>query len=134
MMLIFVVSSCEKQPSFKIFENKVIECCDVSIPTENLAWLKKIIDESPSYSVLSLKLFVNNKDNSQYIVKKDAIFTSVYDCAGNQLFVGAYSGDMGSINENNKTQRVSPVPCEECEEFFKTHHLVGILYEKMLNN
>ena len=131
VVLVFAVNSCEKKPTFKIYENKVIECCGVSDPVENLVWLKETIEEIPSYSVFSAKLYVNNKDNSQFIVTKGPIFTIVYDCAGQILFSGAYSGEMDTNNKMQKTQQVPPKPCGECEEFFKTHHFVGIIYQKV---
>ena len=132
IMLVLANNGCEKKPTFKIVENRVIECCGVNDPIENLQWLNKIIVEIPSYAVFSAKLYVNSKDNSQFIVTKGPIFTNVYDCTGDLLFGGHYSGVMDYSNEKQKTQHISPVPCYKCEEFFKTHYFAGIIYERVL--
>jgi hypothetical protein len=124
---LLVGTSCEKQ-KFEIYENRVIACCSVSNPTENLVWLNTLIKDIPSTAAFSIKLYENNADHTLNIVTEDHIFTMVYDCDGNNLFGGHYSGETGK----STIQSVAPAPCSECKEFFNTHHFVGLIYEKKI--
>lgn len=129
---LIVGTSCEKQQKFEIYENRVIACCGVSDPTKNLEWLNTLIKDIPAYTTFSIKLYENNSDNTLYIVTKDQIFTNVYNCNGEILFGGAYSGDTGSTQKKLTVQSVAPKPCYECEEFYNTNHFVGLIYEKKI--
>ena len=128
---LLVGTSCEKQ-KFEIYENRVIACCGVSNPTENLVWLNTLIKDIPSTAAFSIKLYENNADNTLNIVTEDHIFTMVYDCDGNNLFGGHYYGVTSFSQEKSTIQSVAPKPCSECEEFFNTHHFVGLIYEKKI--
>ena len=131
--LLLAGTGCEKKQTFEIFENRVIDCCGVINPIENLEWLNEVIKtDTPHYSSYSVELFVNNIDETQFIVTKDPIFTSVYSCNGNRLFGGHYIGETNFQQEEHTFQSVSPEPCEECEDFYKTHHLIGVIYEKKI--
>ncbi len=125
-------TSCEKQQKFNIYENRVIECCGVSDPTKNLEWLNTLIKDIQPYEAFSIKLYQNNADKSLKIVTEGQIFTMVYNCNGDILFGGHYYGETNIPQVKSNIQTVSPVPCYECEEFYNTHHFVGIIYEKTI--
>lgn len=71
-------SGCEKKPTFKIYENRVIECCGISSPAENLVWLRKTIDEVPPYSSFFVKLYVNDENDAQFIVTKRVLYLPMF--------------------------------------------------------
>lgn len=127
---LLIGTSCDKQQKYVIYENRVITCCGVSNPTENLEWLKTLINEYSIYTELSIKLYRNNSDKTLNIVVEDNIFTKVYNCDGENLFGGHYSGAKNISQDKSTNQNTSPIPCEKCEEFYNTHHFVGFIYEK----
>lgn len=123
-------TSCDKQQKFEIYENRVITCCGVSNPIENLEWLKMLINEYSISEELSIKLYQNNSNNTINIVVEDDIFTKVYNCDGENLFGGHYYGATNVPQDKLANQYVSPMPCDSCEEFYNTHHFVGLIYER----
>ena len=132
VMLLLVGTSCDKQPKFELYENRVIACCGVSNPTKNLEWLTTVIKDFSAYAVFSVKLYQANTDDTFNIVIEDQIFTRVYNCDGEMLFGGDYHGVKNVSQDKSNVQSVSPVPCSECEEFYNTHHFVGLIYEKKI--
>lgn len=136
IVILFVISltGCEKAPKYEIYENKVIYCCGVQSPTENLGWLNKVIKELDIYRLpFSAKLFENVKDKTQFIVAQDIYFTYVYDCEGNLLFGGHYNWNfIPTPNSVNLPKSVPPAPCDKCDDFFKEHRFVGLIYEQKL--
>jgi hypothetical protein len=129
---LLVGTSCDKQQKFEIYENRVIACCGISNPTENLEWLKTLMKDLESYSALSIKLYQDNANNTLKIVIEDNIFTRVYNCDGEFQFGGHYSGATNVPQGKSNIPSVSPVPCGQCEEFYNTHHFVGLIYEKKI--
>lgn len=129
---LMIGTSCDKQQKYEIYENRVITCCGVSNPTENLGWLKTLINEYPISAKLSIKLYQNNSNNTLNIVIEDDIFTRVYNCDGENLFGGHYYGATNVPQYKSTNQFVAPVPCDKCEEFYKTHHFVGLIYERKI--
>lgn len=127
LVLFLVCVGCEGKPKFEVYENEVIACCGVQKPSNNLVWLREFIHNEP-YPPFTAKLYQGVANESFKIVIQDRIFTYVFDCNGNLLLYGNYLGETGYF-PTKSVSATSPIPCNECGNFFKTHKLIGTIYE-----
>lgn len=131
-VLLFFYTGCTEKPKVEIYENEVVSCCGVQKPSQNLTWLKELIQNEP-YPPFTVKLYQSISDESTNIVIQDRIFTKVFDCGGNMLLFGNYLGETNYFTAKSSTYSVSPIPCDKCGIFFKTHKYIGTIYEMKIS-
>ena len=125
------------EPNFWI--NTDSECCGVKDPLNTLEWLraKSQFDEdneNPDYKYHYILLFRNQETLIDYIVVNYFTRTSwtiIYDCDGNAISGGEYELQKKAQNikciYSNKQNFESALPCDLCEEFFRTHTLIDTI-------
>jgi hypothetical protein len=94
--------------------------------------------ETASYSFSNyILLFKNNVTHENFIVTNTDNGTSwiaIYDCDGSMIGGGQYPYNYKNSKENNQVEKAyksiknSPaLPCDICDEFFKTHILTDTI-------
>lgn len=135
-MLLFILAgmvACEdKEPQYEIYENHEISACGEEDPLKNMEWLEEDIKKYPAARSIEIFVYANNITEEELIV--EVIFSKyqwhiISFCNGENVFSGEYDAN-SNITSSSVQYSDSPRPCYECEEFYETHHKVGLIYSK----
>ncbi len=99
---LLILSGCDKEPKFEIYENHEISACAITDPVENSRWLSDFIDNNiGSTNNITIYLYSNNETKEENIViditpnrgensnvsANPYFWKKVYFCSGEQLFI-----------------------------------------------